>query len=81
VEKTLLDFGVLKNGDMKYLASFGEGWGSATENPVFNSETTTTTAVTISDAFTWMATFPGMVLIGTFTLGGNFIIIQSLKYL
>ncbi len=25
VEKTLLDFGVLKNGDMEYLVPFGEG--------------------------------------------------------
>ncbi len=69
VEKTLLDFGDLRNGGMKPLASFGEGWGSVTENPGFDSEATT--AVTISDAFTWMATYPGLVLIGTFTLGGK----------
>jgi hypothetical protein len=71
VEKTLLEFGDLRDGDMKHLASFGEGWGSITENPVFSSEATTATAVTISEAFTWMATYPGMVLVGTLTLGGN----------
>jgi hypothetical protein len=80
VEKALLDFDDLKSGDMNYLASFGESWGSATEIPVFSSETTTATAVTISEAFMWMATYPGMVLIGTVTLGGNCIIIRSLKY-
>ncbi len=71
VERTLLDFGDLRNGDMKHLASLGEGWGSVTENSVFDSETTTFTAVTIHEAFAWMATYPGMVLIGTFTLGGK----------
>ncbi len=71
VERTLFDFGALRNGDIKHLASFGEGWGSVTENPVFDSEATTVTAVTIDEAFTWMATYPGMVLIGTFTLGGK----------
>jgi hypothetical protein len=70
-ERSLLDFGDLGNGDLKQLASPGEGWGSITENPDFTSEATTATAVTINEAFTWMATFPGMVLIGTFTLGGK----------
>jgi hypothetical protein len=71
VEKTLLDFSDLRSGDMKHLASFGEGWGSVTENPVFGSDATTATAVTISEAFTWLATYPGMVLVGTLTLGGK----------
>ncbi len=71
-ERSLLDFGDLRNGDLKQLASPGEGWGSVTENPDFNLEATTATAVTINEAFTWMATFPGMVLIGTFTLGGKY---------
>jgi hypothetical protein len=77
VEKTLLDFDVLKGGDMNYLASFGEGWGSATEIPVLSSEITTATVATISEAFTWMATYPGMVLLGTVTLGGKFDIRRS----
>jgi hypothetical protein len=71
VERTLLDFGDLRNGDIKQLGSPGEGWGSVTENPVFDSETTTATGLTINEAFTWMGTYPGMVLIGTFTLGGK----------
>jgi hypothetical protein len=71
VERSLLDFGDLRNGDMKQLASLGEGWGSVTEKADFNLEAITTTAATISEAFTWLATFPGMVLIGTFTLGGK----------
>jgi hypothetical protein len=70
-ERSLLDFGDLRNGDLKQLVSPGEGWGSVTENPDFNSEATTATAVTINEAFTWISTFPGMVLIGTFTLGGK----------
>jgi hypothetical protein len=71
VERTLLDFGELRNGDIKHLSSLGEGWGSVTENPGFDSEATTATALTVNGAFTWMATYPGMVLIGTFTLGGK----------
>ncbi len=71
VERTLLDFGDLRNGDIKHLASLGDGWGSVTENPGFDSEATTATALTVNGAFTWMATYPGMVLIGTFTLGGK----------
>jgi hypothetical protein len=70
-ERSLLDFGDLRSGDLKQLASPGEGWGSVTENADFNVEVITTTAATISEAFTWMATSPGMVLIGTFTLGGK----------
>ncbi len=71
VERTLLDFGDLRNGDITHLASLGEGWGSVTENPVFGSEATTATDVAINEAFAWMTTYPGMVLIGTFTLGGK----------
>ncbi len=71
VERTLLDFGDLRNGDIKHLASLGEGWGSATESPVVDREATTATTLTINEAFTWMATYPGVVLIGTFTLGGK----------
>ncbi len=70
VEKSLLDFDDLRNVDLTQLASPGEGWGSVTENPG-NSEATVATVVTINEAFTWMATFPGLVLIGTFTLGGK----------
>ncbi len=69
VEKTLLDFGDLRNGGMEPLAPLGEGWGSVTGNPGFDSEATTTGAVTINEAFTWMATYPGLVLIGTFKRG------------
>jgi hypothetical protein len=72
VERTLLDFGDLRNGGMKPLAPLGEGWGSVTENSGFDSEATTAVAVTINDAFTWLATYPGLVLIGTFTLGGKY---------
>ncbi len=72
VEKSLLDFDDLRNVDLTQLASPGEGWGSVTENPDVNLKTTMATAATINEAFTWMATFPGMVLIGTFTLGGKF---------
>ncbi len=79
VEKTLLDFGVLKGSNSDYFAPFGEGWGSATENSAYYPDTATT-VITIRDAFTWMATYPGMVLIGTVMLGGNAIIIRSLKY-
>jgi hypothetical protein len=69
VEKSLRDFDDLRDV-LTQLASPGEGWGSVTENPD-TSEAAVATAVTINEAFTWMATFPGMVLIGTFTLGGK----------
>ncbi len=71
VGRSLLDFGDLGNVDLTQLASPGEGWGSVTENPDFNLEATIAAAGAINEAFTWMATFPGMVLIGTFTLGGK----------
>ncbi len=70
VEESLRDFDDLRDV-LTQLASPGEGWGSVTENPDFTSEAAVATAVTINEAFTWMATFPGMVLIGTFTLGGK----------
>ncbi len=79
VKKTLLDFGDLRNGSMKPLASLGEGWGSVTEDPGFDSEITTAVAVTLSEAFTWMTTSPGLVLIGTFTLGGKCYYYTELK--
>jgi hypothetical protein len=69
VEKSLRDFDDLRDA-LTQLASPGEGWGSVTENPD-TPEAAVATAVTINEAFTWMATFPGMVLIGTFTLGGK----------
>jgi hypothetical protein len=72
VERTLLDFGDLRNGDIKHLVSLGEGWGSVTESPVFDRKATTATALTINEALTWMATYPGVMLIGTFTLGGKY---------
>jgi hypothetical protein len=79
VEKSLRDFDDLRDV-LTQLASPGEGWGSVTENPD-NSGPIVATAVTISEAFTWMASFPGLVLIGTFTLGGKcFFIIRSSKY-
>ncbi len=68
----MLDFEDLRNVDLTQLAAPGEGWGSVTEISDVNLKTTIATAVTINEAFTWMATFPGMVLIGTFTLGGKF---------
>jgi hypothetical protein len=71
VEKSLLDFDDLRNVYLTQLASPGEGWGSVTENSNFNLEATMATAATINEAFTWMATFPGMMLVGTFTLGGK----------
>ncbi len=70
IEKSLLDFDDLRDV-LTQLAPPGEGWGSVTESPDFNSEATVATAAIISEAFTWMATFPGLVLIGTFTLGGK----------
>ncbi len=70
VEKSLRDFDDLRDV-LTQLASPGEGWGNVTENPDFNSEATVATAASINEAFTWMATFPGLVLIGTFTLGGK----------
>ncbi len=69
MDKSLLDFDDLKGG-LTQLASPGEGWGSITEKPG-TSEAAVATALTINEVFTWMATFPGMVLIGTFTLGGK----------
>jgi hypothetical protein len=72
IEKSLLDFDDLRNVDLTQLASPGEGWGSVTENFDVNFRAPIATAATIHEAFTWMATFPGMVLIGTFTLGGKF---------
>ncbi len=69
MDKSLLDFDDLK-GVLTQLASPGEGWGSVTEKPD-TSEAAVATTLTINEAFTWMATFPGMVLIGTFTLGGK----------
>ncbi len=70
IDKSLLDFDDLKDV-LTQLASPGEGWGSVTENADFDSGPTVVSAVTITEAFTWMATFPGLVLIGTFTLGGK----------
>jgi hypothetical protein len=70
VEKSLRDFDDLRDV-LTQLASPGEGWGSVTENPDLNSESTVATAATINEAFTLMATFPGLVLLGTFTLGGK----------
>ena len=69
VDKSLLDFDDLRDV-LTQLASPGEGWGSVTENPD-TLEAAVATTVTINQVFTWMATFPGMVLIGTFTLGGK----------
>ncbi len=69
VDTSLRDFDDLR-AVLTQLASPGEGWGSVTENPD-TSEAAVATAVTINEAFTWMATFPGMVMIGTFTLGGK----------
>ncbi len=69
INNSLLDFDDLK-GVLTQLASPGEGWGSVTEKPD-TSEAAAATTLTIIEAFTWMATFPGMVLIGTFTLGGK----------
>jgi hypothetical protein len=69
IDKSLLDFDDLKGG-LTQLASPGEGWGSVTEKPD-TSGAAVATVLTINEAFTWMATFPGMVLIGTFTLGGK----------
>ena len=70
IDKSLLDFDDLKNVYLTQLASPGEGWGRVTEKPD-TSGAAVATALTINEAFTWMATFPGMVLIGTFTLGGK----------
>jgi hypothetical protein len=79
VEKSLRDFDDLR-GVLTQLSISGEGWGSVTGNPDVNSEATVATAATINEAFTWMATFPGLVLIGTFTLGGKCYYIRSFKY-
>ncbi len=77
VEKPLRDFDDLRDV-LTQLASPGEGWGSVTENPD-TSEAAVATAVTINEAFTWMATFPGLVLVGTFTLGGKCIYYSEFK--
>ncbi len=69
VEKSLRDFNDLRDVQTQ-LALPGEGWGSVTEN-TDTSEVAVATAVTINEACTWMASFPGLVLIGTFTLGGK----------
>jgi hypothetical protein len=79
VEKSLLDFDDLRNVDLPQLASLGEGWGSVTENPDANLRATIATAAAINEAFTWMSTFPGMVLIGTFTLGGKFLLLYGVQ--
>jgi hypothetical protein len=69
IDKSSLDFADLKDV-LTQMVSPGEGWGSVTEEPD-TSEAVVATVLTINEAFTWMATFPGMVLIGTFTLGGK----------
>ena len=69
IDKSLLDFDDLRDV-LTQLASPGEGWGSVTERPG-SSEAAVATAFTINEALTWMATFPGLVLIGTFTFGGK----------
>ncbi len=79
LEKSLLDFDDLRNVDLTQLASPGEGWGSVTESPDVNLKATIATAATINEAFTWMATFPGMVLIGTFTLGGKLLLLYGVQ--
>jgi hypothetical protein len=69
IDKSLLGFDDLRDV-LTQLASPGEGWGSVTERPD-TSEAAVATAFTINEALTWMATFPGLVLIGTFTFGGK----------
>jgi phosphoglycolate phosphatase-like HAD superfamily hydrolase len=69
IDKSLLDFDDLRDV-LTQLASPGEGWGRVTEKPD-TAEAVVATALTINEAFTWMATFPGIVLTGTFTLGGK----------
>ena len=69
IDKSLLDFDDLK-GVLTQLASPGDGWGNVTEKPD-TAEAAVATTLTINEAFTWMATFPGNVLIGTLTLGGK----------
>jgi hypothetical protein len=78
IDKSLLDFNDLRDV-LTQLASPGEGWGSVTENPDFNSEATVANTVTITEAFTWLATFPGLVLIGTFTLGGKCYLLSGVQ--
>jgi hypothetical protein len=78
INKSLLDFNDLRDV-LTQLASPGEGWGSVTENPDFNSEATVANTVTITEAFTWLATFPGLVLIGTFTLGGKCYLVSGVQ--
>jgi hypothetical protein len=77
IDKSLLDFDDL-TGVLTQLASPGEGWGSVTEEPA-TSEAAVASTLTIHEAFTWMTTFPGMVLIGTFTLGGKCYLLFGIK--
>ncbi len=52
VERSLLDFDDLRNVDLTQWASPGEGWGSVTENPDVNLESTIATVAAINEAFT-----------------------------
>jgi hypothetical protein len=70
-EAPLVDFNALtEDGYHDYTDSFGEGWGSTTEMSAYNPATVTP-ILTLKDVFLWMTTYPGMVLVGTMTTGGN----------
>ena len=61
---------VTRNDYHDYTVPFGEGWGSMMEITA-NNPASVVLALTLRDVFMLMTTYPGMVLVGTMTTGGN----------
>jgi hypothetical protein len=71
IGEPLVDFDALtKDGYHDYTVPFGEGWGSMMEITA-NNPASVVPALTLRDVFMLMTTYPGMVLVGTMTTGGN----------
>jgi hypothetical protein len=71
MEEPLMGFSAVTRNDYHdYTVPFGEGWGSMTEITA-NNPASVVPALTLRDVFMLMTTYPGMVLVGTMTTGGN----------
>lgn len=71
IEEPLMGFSAVTRNDYHdYTVPFGEGWGSMTEITA-NNPASVVPALTLRDVFMLMTTYPGMVLVGTMTTGGN----------
>jgi hypothetical protein len=71
MEEPLMGFSAVTRNDYHdYTVPFGEGWGSMMEITA-NNPASVVPALTLRDVFMLMTTYPGMVLVGTMTTGGN----------